>query len=192
MSLIEQQKTEAPPEEPVTRDPQTPTAPKRSRTIVLLGALLVALMILAGLVLVAGGGDGDKASTAAPKPAPAPAAAKPAAAAAPAAAANIGVTLKEFTVAPAPATGRAGTVTFRVHNAGAISHEFVVLRTNKGAADLLKGGEASEAGNVGEIGGLKPGVTKTLRLNLKAGHYALICNLPGHYVAGQRADLVVK
>ena len=110
----------------------------------------------------------------------------------PAAAARIGVTLKEFTVSPAPAAGRAGKVTFRVRNAGAVRHEFVVLRTTKAAADLLKGSEASEAGNVGEIGDVKPGATKTLRLDLKAGHYALICNLPGHYVAGQRADFVVK
>ena len=59
-------------------------------------------------------------------------------------------------------------------------------------AFLLKDGKASEAGNIGEIGDLQPGVTKTLRLNLKPGHYALICNLPGHYAAGQRADFVVK
>ena len=26
----------------------------------------------------------------------------------------------------------------------------------------------------------------------KAGHYALICNLPGHYSAGQHADLTIK
>jgi uncharacterized cupredoxin-like copper-binding protein len=189
MSVIEQEKTEAPPEERVVREVETPSAPRRTRTIALAGALLVALLIVAGFVLVAGGDD--KAGTAAPQPAPA--AAKPAAAApAPAPAANIGVTLKEFTVAPAPATGKAGTVTFRVHNAGAVRHEFVVLRTNRSAADLLKGSEASEAGNVGEIGDLKPGATKTLRLDLKAGHYALICNLPGHYAAGQRADLVVK
>ena len=55
----------------------------------------------------------------------------------------------------------------------------------------LKGTEADEAGNVGEIGDLQPGETKTLSLNLKAGHYALICNLPGHYKLGQHADLTV-
>ncbi|MEA2312683.1 MAG: hypothetical protein QOE28_2651, partial [Solirubrobacteraceae bacterium] len=36
------------------------------------------------------------------------------------------------------------------------------------------------------------GAAKALTLNLKPGHYALICNLPGHYTAGMYADLTVK
>jgi uncharacterized cupredoxin-like copper-binding protein len=103
-----------------------------------------------------------------------------------------GATLKEYSITPRPSEVAAGRVTFKVHNAGAINHEFVVLRTNKKASQLLKGDEADEAGNVGEIGDLQPGQTKTLSLNLKAGHYALICNLAGHYRAGQHADLSVR
>jgi len=101
-------------------------------------------------------------------------------------------TLKEYSIAPRPSQVAAGRVTFKVHNAGAINHEFVVLRTNKKASQLLKGNEADESGNVGEIGDLQPGQTKTLSLNLRAGHYALICNLAGHYKAGQHADLSVR
>jgi uncharacterized cupredoxin-like copper-binding protein len=52
----------------------------------------------------------------------------------------------------------------------------------------MKNGRADEAGNVGETGDLKPGRTKSVSLKLPAGHYALICNLPGHYLAGQHAD----
>lgn len=99
--------------------------------------------------------------------------------------------LKEYSISPTPAKVASGKVSFSVNNAGKIEHEFVVLRTNKPAADLLKGNEADEAGNVGEIGSVLPGQTKKLSLNLKAGHYALICNLPGHYKAGQHADLTV-
>ena len=99
--------------------------------------------------------------------------------------------LKEFSIAPTPAKAAAGKISFSVANAGKIEHEFVVLRTNKSAGDLLKGKEADEAGNVGEIGSVLPGQTKKLTLNLKAGHYALICNLPGHYTAGQHADFTV-
>jgi uncharacterized cupredoxin-like copper-binding protein len=101
-------------------------------------------------------------------------------------------TLKEYSIAPRPSEVAAGRVAFKVHNAGSIKHEFVVLRTNKKASQLLKGNEADEAGNVGEIGNLNPGQTKTLSLKLKAGHYALICNLPGHYKLGQHADLTVR
>jgi uncharacterized cupredoxin-like copper-binding protein len=99
--------------------------------------------------------------------------------------------LKEFSIAPTPAKVAAGKVSFSVANAGKIEHEFVVLRTNKRAGDLLKGKEADEAGNVGEIGSVLPGQAKKLTLNLKAGHYALVCNLPGHYTAGQHADFTV-
>jgi uncharacterized cupredoxin-like copper-binding protein len=49
-----------------------------------------------------------------------------------------------------------------------------------------------ETGNVGEIGGIASGQTKKLSLTLKPGHYALICNLPGHYAASQHADLAVR
>src|SRR5262245_26676977 len=90
-------------------------------------------------------------------------------------------TLKEYSITPRPSELAAGRVTFKVHNAGAINHEFVVLRTNRKASQLLKGNEADEAGNVGEIGDLQPGQTKRLSLNLKAGHYALTWNLTGHY-----------
>jgi uncharacterized cupredoxin-like copper-binding protein len=192
MPVIEQEKPTVIEKE--TTEARTPTRPvpspasKRLPAIVLAAALLAVALIVTGIVLAAGGSE--TSATNAPAPAPA---ATPVAAPAPAAvAASIGVTLKEFTVFPAPSAGRAGRLTFRVRNAGAVGHEFVVLRTSKSAAGLLQGGRASEAGNVGEIGDLQPGVTKTLRLNLKPGHYALICNLPGHYAAGQRADFVVK
>jgi len=73
-----------------------------------------------------------------------------------------------------------------------MTHEFVVLRTNHPAASLsLSKGRADETGNVGETGDLAPGAAKTITLNLKPGHYALICNMPGHYMAGQRTDLTV-
>jgi len=119
---------------------------------------------------------------------------QPAVAAAPAAPLGhtSAATLKEYSIAPRPSQVAAGRVSFKVHNAGAINHEFVVLRTDKKASDLLKGNEADETGNVGEIGDVAPGQTKTLSLNLKAGHYALICNLAGHYKAGQYADLKVR
>jgi uncharacterized cupredoxin-like copper-binding protein len=106
---------------------------------------------------------------------------------------NVDVTLAQFAVSPSATAAPAGRVTFRVHNAGTITHEFVVIKTPTLAADLpVKNGRASEAGNVGETGDLKPGATKSVAINLPAGHYALICNLPGHYLAGQHTDFSVK
>ena len=151
-------------------------------------AVAAVFLALVELIAIAAKLDNSSAPSRAASPA-APAAVAPTPAAP---ARRIGVTLREYSVAPSPAVGSAGKVTFNVRNAGAIPHEFVVLRTAKPAGSLLKGGEADEAGNVGEIGDLQPGQTKTLSLSLKSGHYALICNLPGHYKAGQHADFTVR
>jgi len=105
---------------------------------------------------------------------------------------KVGIKLAEFLVTPTAPAAAAGKVTFDVQNAGKVTHEFVVLRTDKKAADLLEGSRASEAGNVGETGDLKPGQAKSVTFKLPAGHYALICNLPGHYAAGQHVDFTVK
>jgi uncharacterized cupredoxin-like copper-binding protein len=116
----------------------------------------------------------------------------PAAPAPAAAPGKVGVSLSEFKVTPTASQAPSGKVTFNVRNAGSVQHEFVVIKTNKPAAGLLKGNEADESGNVGETGEVNPGASKSLSLNLKPGHYALICNLPGHYVAGQHTDFNVK
>jgi uncharacterized cupredoxin-like copper-binding protein len=88
-----------------------------------------------------------------------------------------------------PATSR---VTFAVRNVGKVKHEFVVLQTNKPAASLGDGKRVPETGHVGELGDLRPGQSKRLTLRLKPGHYALICNLPGHYAAGMHQDFTVR
>ena len=85
-----------------------------------------------------------------------------------------------------PVQTKPGQVTFAVKNAGKLAHEFVVLKTNIAPAKLpVKGGKASEPGKVGKIPSFKPGATKRITLSLKAGKYVLICNIKGHYKAGQ-------
>jgi len=106
---------------------------------------------------------------------------------------NVDVTLAQFAVTPTVKQATSGKVTFRVHNAGTITHEFVVLKTAHPAADLpLRNGRADESGNVGETGDLKAGHTKSVTFKLAPGHYAFICNLPGHYLAGQHTDFTVR
>ncbi len=101
------------------------------------------------------------------------------------------ITLNEFNVLPGFQSAPVGKVTFVVKNTGKVTHEFVVVRTVKPAGSLLKGGEADESGAAGEIGELKPGQTKKLTLTLKRGHYALLCNVAGHYMSGQFVDFYV-
>ena len=64
---------------------------------------------------------------------------------------------------PAKKTVAHGRVTLVVRNAAGMEHE--LIGANK---------------------------TKRLTLNLRAGHYALICNIPGHYKARMRADFTVR
>ena len=102
--------------------------------------------------------------------------------------------LDEWSVKPSARSVSAGTVKLTATNAGKTVHELVVLRTDKAAARLAKAGaqRTPEAGNVGEVGDLRAGKRGTTTLHLKPGHYALICNLPGHWAAGMRADLTVQ
>jgi uncharacterized cupredoxin-like copper-binding protein len=102
----------------------------------------------------------------------------------------------EFAIAPAKQKAQAGEVTFKVENAGEIKHEFVVIKTAKPADALDKGDEADETGAVDEIGDIEPGATQSLKVKLEPGHYALVCNLPGHYKPGGKdgmlADVTVR
>jgi uncharacterized cupredoxin-like copper-binding protein len=152
-----------------------------------------AALIAAAFALPACGGsdEEDTAKDPATKPStPAPANEKPRS--------TIKVVEAEYSLKDTPAKGttQGGKITFDVENAGAIPHEFVVIKTNKKADALLKGDEADETGNVGEIGNIDPGRSKKLKLKVAPGHYALICNLPGHYMPsgkpGMLADFTVQ
>lgn len=102
------------------------------------------------------------------------------------------VQLKEFKVLPSPLKAKRGVVSFTVRNTGKINHEFVVLKTKVAASKLrVKSGKAVETGRVGRVRAFKPGASRTLNLTLKAGKYVLLCNLAGHYQAGQRIGFAV-
>jgi uncharacterized cupredoxin-like copper-binding protein len=157
---------------------------------------VAALLIAVANLLVVSFKPGTKDVRVAGGPAKAAAAQSGAAPAAPAPAAtpphDLNVSLKEFKVLPNSTTAAGGKVTFHVRNAGTVKHEFVVIKTDRPAGALLKNGRADETGNIGEIPGLQPGQSKTLSLKMKPGHYVLLCNMPGHYMAGQHIDFTVK
>ena len=105
---------------------------------------------------------------------------------------RVKVGLKEFVVAPSPRSARAGKVAFAVRNTGKLPHELIVVKTNRPAAKLpVKGSRAVTTGRVAAVPPLKPGKSRTLTATLKAGKYVLLCNLPGHYQAGQRTGFRV-
>ena len=155
----------------------------------------IALTLVAGAVAVTGCGSSNssanaKSSTPASTPTPTTTAAK--AATTPPAGGPVAVSLTEFKI-KAPATLTAGKTTFAVTDNGKIRHQLTIIRTTKPASKVLAHGKSDDMpGRVGEIDSLAPGHSTTLKIkNLKPGHYALVCNLPGHYASGMYADLTV-
>ena len=94
------------------------------------------------------------------------------------AATTVRVTEREYHIALSTTTTPAGTITFRIHNAGHITHQF----------DVSGGGLKS----VARAGSTKPGATRTFTLKLNGGTVKVWCPLPGHAALGMRATLKVK
>lgn len=111
---------------------------------------------------------------------------------------GIGVTLADYTVTPDESSASAGDVTFDVTNDAEQTHEFVVFKTDL-AEDQLptnEDGDVDEEGEgvelVDEIEDIEGGSSESLTVNLDAGNYVLICNLPGHYRQGMHASFTVS
>ncbi|MFE2968238.1 sulfocyanin-like copper-binding protein [Streptomyces sp. NPDC059340] len=101
-----------------------------------------------------------------------------------------------------PSTVAAGTVSLRVFNAGALTHEVVVLPLPAGQAvgerSIGAQGRIAEAGSLGEASrtcaagegdGITSGAMAWTTLTLQPGRYELVCNLVGHYAGGMYTEL---
>ncbi len=108
----------------------------------------------------------------------------------------INAELTDYAINLSKSTANAGEVTFNVKNsANDIAHSFVVIKTDLDAANL----PTDSAGNVDmsqlqSLGSLtlNPGESKDLTINMDAGHYAIICDLPGHYKMGMYTNFTVQ
>jgi uncharacterized cupredoxin-like copper-binding protein len=107
----------------------------------------------------------------------------------------VDVTLSEWAVKASQSTVPAGTVNFKVKNAGTVGHEMVVIKTDLAADKLPIKGSAVDTSKLDVIDTLAEfgaGSTKDLSVTLEPGQYVLICNLPGHYQLGMRTTLTVQ
>jgi len=94
-------------------------------------------------------------------------------------------------------TVSAGEVEFDVTNwSRSIVHEMLVVAVDSPDAPLpydytnqivVEG----QIKSLGETGELSPNASMALSLDLPAGNYLLICNVPGHYAAGMALPLTV-
>lgn len=107
---------------------------------------------------------------------------------------DVVVTMKDFSLAATPATFSAGDITFGIQNDGPSAHEFVIIRTDDVPDALpVENGLIPEdqIDLVDEAEDIAPGTNTSLSVNLEAGSYVLVCNLPTHYGAGMHAAFTV-
>ncbi|UVK47545.1 hypothetical protein BPNPMPFG_003332 [Mesorhizobium sp. AR07] len=111
---------------------------------------------------------------------------------------GLDITKATMGIKASPGSVKAGAVTFKVKNDSKDTiHEMIVMFmadptkplpyiSNENRVDEDK------AGDKGEVSELDPGKSGTLTVDLKAGKYLLICNVPGHYGAGMWAEFTVN
>jgi uncharacterized cupredoxin-like copper-binding protein len=109
---------------------------------------------------------------------------------------SVAVVLNAGSLKATPAAVRSGPIAFQILNAGTEIHEVVLLKTDRRAATLpmaASGEQAAESAGekVDEVEDIAPGATAALRATLEAGHYVLLCNVPGHYMAHMYLDFDV-
>jgi uncharacterized cupredoxin-like copper-binding protein len=92
----------------------------------------------------------------------------------------------------------AGMVTFNVTNISKDTvHEMLVIPLASKDTPLpyiSAENRVDEEGShdLGEVSELDPGKSGSLTLDLKPGLYALVCNIPGHYMAGMWSTITVQ
>src|SRR4051812_27841712 len=91
----------------------------------------------------------------------------------------------------------AGDVTFEVKNASKDTvHEMIVMYLENPIKalpyiDVENRVDEDKAGDKGEVSELDPGKSGSLTVGLRPGKYLLICNVPGHFVAGMWTEFAV-
>ncbi|MDQ7842670.1 MAG: cupredoxin domain-containing protein [Armatimonadota bacterium] len=91
---------------------------------------------------------------------------------------NVKIVAREFAFEPKEVMARPGDVIFTIHNAGAIEHNFLV--------------DDAAKKTVIKVAVIAPGESEEVRVGVRAGTYAIYCDLPGHREAGMAAVLRVR
>ena len=111
---------------------------------------------------------------------------------------NIAVAESDFKIQATPATVKGGLVDFTVSNAGPSAHEFLIFRADQAPNALPTGsdGRVDESNDqitkVFDSGdNIAPNGSKVFHAALTPGNYVMVCNLPGHYMAGMHEAFTV-
>jgi uncharacterized cupredoxin-like copper-binding protein len=111
-------------------------------------------------------------------------------------AADVNLTLRDTSIQAEPTTAQAGSLAIVGSNDGSETHEFELFRVPAGVDALQLPVEDNVASDdslelIEEREDIPPGTFAELRVELDAGTYAVICNLPGHYARGMRTTFTV-
>jgi uncharacterized cupredoxin-like copper-binding protein len=104
-------------------------------------------------------------------------------------------TMRIFAV---PNSVPAGEVTFTATNRSTdLIHEMILIKVIDATRPLpyvVADNKVNEdaAGHLGEVSELDPGKSGGLTLKLDPGTYMLLCNVPGHYMAGMWTTITVR
>ena len=86
-------------------------------------------------------------------------------------------------------------MSFNASNKGATAHELVVYQSDLAADKLPQAGggvDEKQVTVVGRTASLDANKTESKKMDLKAGKYVLVCNLPAHYGQGMRIAFTVE
>ena len=112
----------------------------------------------------------------------------------------VNLVTNEWSITTDTSSVLAGETLYVATNEGTIPHEIVYLRTDRPVDDLPVGSDDKVnrfAEGIEDLGvirtdALVAGATVRETFDLPAGNYALICNIPGHYVAGMFVAFVIQ
>ena len=111
--------------------------------------------------------------------------------------AAVTATLTDSSLELSPSSAAAGPITFQANNDGTTTHELYVFATDLPADELpVEDGKVQEDGEgvefIAEVEDVAPDTSKDLAVDLEAGNYVLLCNIPGHYEAGIRGSFAAS
>jgi uncharacterized cupredoxin-like copper-binding protein len=94
-----------------------------------------------------------------------------------------------------PRVLRPGKVRFVVENRGPVSHELILVRTNRGPLPMRRDAltideDALEPRTIGALEPDGPGI-RELDVRLEPGQYVMFCNMAGHFMSGMSMRFVV-